>query len=62
MTESILHATFAQHGLTPKSTKIMTDAATGRSKGFGFVVFDARQDAERCLAELNQVRHASCVG
>lgn len=53
--DSLLHGTFAQHGLPPKSCKILTDQATGRSKGFGFVVFETRAEAERALAELQQV-------
>lgn len=35
------------------SVKIITDAATGRSKGFGFVEMSSDEDAEKAIASLN---------
>jgi cold-inducible RNA-binding protein len=35
------------------SVKIITDAATGRSKGFGFVEMSSDEDAEKAIANLN---------
>jgi len=35
------------------SAKIITDAATGRSKGFGFVEMAADEDADKAITSLN---------
>lgn len=35
------------------SVKVITDAATGRSKGFGFVEMASDEDAEKAIASLN---------
>lgn len=35
------------------SVKIITDAATGRSKGFGFVEMSSDADAEKAISSLN---------
>ncbi|KAJ1563980.1 Protein phosphatase PP2A regulatory subunit B [Nowakowskiella sp. JEL0078] len=35
------------------SARVMRDDATGRSKGFGFVSFEADDQAQRAIAELN---------
>jgi cold-inducible RNA-binding protein len=35
------------------SVKIITDAGTGRSKGFGFVEMASDEDAEKAIASLN---------
>jgi RNA recognition motif-containing protein len=35
------------------SVKIITDVATGRSKGFGFVEMASDEDAEKAIASLN---------
>lgn len=47
-----LERAFAAFG-TIKSVKIVSDMATGRSRGFGFVEFESREDGERAIAELN---------
>ena len=47
-----LERTFAEFGAI-KSVKIVSDMATGRSRGFGFVEFESREDGERAIAELN---------
>ena len=36
-----------------QSCKIITDAATGRSKGFGFVEMANNEDADKAIATLN---------
>jgi RNA recognition motif-containing protein len=36
-----------------QSVKIITDAATGRSKGFGFVEMTSDEDAEKAISSLN---------
>ena len=35
------------------SAKIITDAATGRSKGFGFIEMASDEDADKAIATLN---------
>lgn len=35
------------------SVKIITDAATGQSRGFGFVEMSSDEDAEKAIASLN---------
>ena len=36
-----------------QSVKIVTDPATGRSRGFGFVEMASNEDADRAIATLN---------
>jgi RNA recognition motif-containing protein len=36
-----------------QSCKIITDAATGRSKGFGFIEMSNNEDADKAIATLN---------
>ena len=50
-TNADLEALFAQIGPC-ESVSVVTDRATGRSRGFGFVEM-ASADAERAIAELN---------
>lgn len=51
-TERQLERIFADYG-TVRSTKIITDIATNRSKGFGFVEMENRKDGERAIEKLN---------
>jgi cold-inducible RNA-binding protein len=51
-TSSELEALFARFG-TCESAAIVTDRATGRSRGFGFVEMASAEDAGRAVAELN---------
>ena len=39
-------------GLTPVSHKIQMDPTTGENRGFGFVLFASRADAEQALATM----------
>jgi len=36
-----------------EEAKVITDRETGRSRGFGFVTFSGREDAEAAIAEMN---------
>ncbi|HET6514026.1 MAG TPA: RNA-binding protein [Thermodesulfovibrionales bacterium] len=50
--EESLKGVFAEIGEV-QSCKIITDAATGRSKGFGFVEMSSDADADKAIASLN---------
>ena len=50
-TDAELRELFAQHG-TVESVSIITDRATGRPRGFGFVEM-SRADASRAIQNLN---------
>ena len=52
VTEEDLQAAFAAFGQVA-SAKIITDMATGRSKGFGFVEMPSNQEAEAAIQALN---------
>lgn len=52
MTDADLESTFAEFG-TVSSAKIIMDRETNRSKGFGFVEFDSKEDAESAIENLN---------
>jgi cold-inducible RNA-binding protein len=52
MTEDGLRDIFAPMGEVV-SAKIITDAATGRSKGFGFVEMASDEDANKAITNLN---------
>ena len=47
-----LAAAFETFG-TVTEAKVITDRDTGRSRGFGFVTFDAPADAEKAIAEMD---------
>jgi RNA recognition motif-containing protein len=52
VTEEDLQQTFSEFGQVA-SAKIITDIATGRSKGFGFVEMPNAQEAEAAILALN---------
>ena len=52
ITEDSLRDVFSPLGEV-QSVKIITDAATGRSKGFGFVEMANDEDADKAIATLN---------
>jgi len=52
ITEEALRDVFAPFGEV-QSVKIITDAATGRSKGFGFVEMTNDEDADKAITSLN---------
>ena len=51
-TDDSLSALFSQVG-TVTSARVITDRATGRSKGFGFVEMSSDEEAQKAVAELN---------
>jgi len=51
-TDQVLMDTFAQYG-TVESAKVITDRATGRSKGFGFVEMATDAEALAAIEKLN---------
>lgn len=51
-TDDSLSAFFSQVG-TVTSARVITDRATGRSKGFGFVEMSTDEEAQKAVAELN---------
>ena len=52
VTEEDLRGLFAQAGEV-KEVALITDRATGRSKGFGFVEMATQADAEKAIQTLN---------
>jgi cold-inducible RNA-binding protein len=51
-TSADLEQLFAEVG-TCESASVITDRATGRSRGFGFVEMSSQDEAEKAIAELN---------
>jgi RNA recognition motif-containing protein len=51
-TSTDLELLFAEAG-TCESAAVITDRATGRSRGFGFVEMSSQAEAEKAIAELN---------
>jgi len=47
-----LKETFEKHG-NVVSAKVVTDRATGRSRGFGFVEMGSADDAQKAIRALN---------
>jgi len=50
--DSSLESTFAAFGAVSEA-KVITDRETGRSRGFGFVTFDAADSADAAIAALD---------
>ena len=51
-TSADLEALFSQAG-TCESAAVITDRATGRSRGFGFVEMSSASEAQKAITELN---------
>lgn len=51
-TNDNLREMFAKYGEVTEAT-VITDRATGRSKGFGFVTFSTADSAQRAVKELD---------
>jgi RNA recognition motif-containing protein len=51
-TEEDLKGLFGEYGET-ESVKLVTDAQTGRPRGFGFVEMTTEEDAQRAVSALN---------
>ena len=52
VSESDLEELFKAHG-TVSAVKIINDKYSGRSKGFGFVTMDDKDEANKAIEELN---------
>lgn len=50
--EVLLESIFSQFGVV-EETKIVYDKITWESRGFGFVSFKKKEDAEKAIAELD---------
>ena|ERR1043165_4547168 len=51
-TENHLQDAFAAHG-TVLEANLMTDRATGRARGFGFVTMSTEEEAQKAMNALN---------
>src|SRR3954463_15634759 len=56
VTSSDLEQLFGQHG-TVQSAEVISDRATGRSKGFGFVQMGSDDEAQAAIAAINGIEH-----
>lgn len=54
VTADDLRGLFEKHG-NIDSVKVITDAATGRSRGFGFVEMPSDEEADKAIAATNGV-------
>ncbi|EOY14556.1 RNA-binding protein 47C isoform 3 [Theobroma cacao] len=55
VTDSLLHETFASKYSSVKAAKVVIDANTGRSKGYGFVRFGDDTERSQAMTEMNGV-------
>lgn len=55
VTDALLQETFASRYPTVKGAKVVIDANTGRSKGYGFVRFADDNERSRAMTEMNGV-------
>ncbi|XP_010268853.1 PREDICTED: polyadenylate-binding protein RBP47 isoform X2 [Nelumbo nucifera] len=55
VTDTLLHETFASRYPSVKGAKVVIDANTGRSKGYGFVRFGDENEKSRAMTEMNGV-------
>lgn len=55
VTDSLLHETFANKYSSVKAAKVVFDATTGRSKGYGFVRFGDDNERSQAMTEMNGV-------
>ncbi len=55
VTDYNLQETFRSRYSTVKGAKVVTDAITGRSKGYGFVRFGDEAERNRAMTEMNGV-------
>src|SRR5688572_29048075 len=56
VTSSDLEQLFTQHGQV-QSAEVISDRATGRSKGFGFVEMGSDEEAQAAITALNGAEH-----
>ncbi|KAK4437853.1 Polyadenylate-binding protein RBP47 [Sesamum alatum] len=55
VTDAMLHDTFASRFPSVKGAKVVVDANSGRSKGYGFVRFGDENERSRAMTEMNGV-------
>ncbi|KAG5044909.1 hypothetical protein JHK86_014315 [Glycine max] len=55
VTDSMLHETFSNRYPSVKAAKVVFDANTGRSKGYGFVRFGDDDERSQAMTEMNGV-------
>ncbi|KAI3465401.1 hypothetical protein Pfo_022064 [Paulownia fortunei] len=55
VTDTLLHETFASKYPSVKAAKVVIDANTGRSKGYGFVRFEDDNERSQAMTEMNGV-------
>ncbi|XP_004499084.1 polyadenylate-binding protein RBP47C'-like [Cicer arietinum] len=55
VTDSLLHETFATTYPSVKAAKVVYDANTGRSKGYGFVRFGDENERSQAMTQMNGV-------
>ncbi|XP_057469323.1 polyadenylate-binding protein RBP47-like [Actinidia eriantha] len=55
VTDSLLHETFASKYPSVKAAKVVIDANTGHSKGYGFVRFGDENERSQAMTEMNGV-------
>lgn len=53
--DTLLHETFANRYPSVKAAKVVFDANTGRSKGYGFVRFGDENERTQAMTEMNGV-------
>ncbi|KAL8094601.1 polyadenylate-binding protein RBP47C'-like [Apium graveolens] len=53
VTDTLLHETFASKYPSVKAAKVVIDANTGRSKGYGFVRFGDDSERSQAMTEMN---------
>ncbi|BDA45488.1 probable cold-inducible RNA-binding protein at N-terminal half [Coccomyxa sp. Obi] len=52
-TDQELADTFTKYAQGPVDARVMLDRITNRSRGFGFVTFENKEDMEECIAKLH---------
>jgi RNA recognition motif-containing protein len=57
---SDLEKLLSEHG-TVLSAEVITDRSTGKSKGFGFVEMDSKEEAQAAISALNGQEHGGRV-
>jgi RNA recognition motif-containing protein len=60
VSSSDLEKMLSEHG-TVLSAEVITDRSTGRSKGFGFVEMDSKEEAQAAITALNGQEHGGRV-
>ncbi|XP_076929470.1 polyadenylate-binding protein RBP47C'-like [Bidens hawaiensis] len=55
VTDTLLHETFANKYSSVKAAKVVIDANTGRSKGYGFVRFGDDSERTQAMTEMNGI-------